>query len=75
MPLAGSVLELQRMVEQYVPFSDDVVFGSVALLEWFFRSHTSISTDVLPTPLTIHWKRLLHPSVDPQRIYTSPGAT
>ena len=33
MPFGGSILQLCKMMEQYVSFSNDVVLGSVALLE------------------------------------------
>ena len=49
--LARSFLELCEMMEQHVSFSDDIVLGSVALLEGFFRNQAelTISRDGLPT--------------------------
>ena len=41
------------MMELYVLFSDDIILGSVVLLEGFFGSQTSISTDALPIPSDI----------------------
>ena len=47
--LAGSILELQMMMEQYILFSDDIILGGVTLPEGFFGSQTSVSTDAPPT--------------------------
>ena len=63
--LAGSVLELQKIMEPYIPLSDDIVFDGGALPEGFLKSQTSVVTDVLPTPPTFHRKKWLHPSADP----------
>ena len=41
------------MMKKYVPFSEDEVFGSVALPEGFFGSKTSISTDAPLAPSDI----------------------
>ena len=41
------------MVEWYISFSDDIVLGSVALPEGFFRSQTPISKDTPPTSTDI----------------------
>ena len=36
--LVGSVLELCKMMEQYISFYNDIALGSVALLEGFWKS-------------------------------------
>ena len=51
--LAGSVLELQQVMKQYIPFLEDIVFSSVVLTEGFFGSKTPISTDALPAPCNV----------------------
>ena len=51
--LVGSVLELQKMMEQYISFSDDIILDGVALLEGYFGSQTSVSTDALPAPSNV----------------------
>ena len=38
--LVGSVLELQKVMELHISFPDDIILGSVALLEGFFGSQT-----------------------------------
>ena len=43
--LAESMLELHETMEQYVSFSNNIILGSVVLLEGFFRSQTSVSRD------------------------------
>ena len=65
--LAGSILELQKVMELYILFSDDIILHSVALPEGFFRSQTSVSTDALSIPLTFHLKKYLHPLAGPLR--------
>ena len=55
--LAGSILELQKVMELYILFSDDIVLGGMALLEGFLGSQTSVSTDVPSTPPMFHLKK------------------
>ena len=47
--LVGSILELHKMMEWYVSFSDDIILGSVVLPEGFFGSQTSVSRDAPST--------------------------
>ena len=51
--LAGSVLELRKMMVCYILFSDNIALGSVALLEGVFGSQTSVSRDALPNPSNV----------------------
>ena len=51
--LAGSFLELCKMIECYFLFSDDIVLGSVALPEGFFGSESDLCFHRCPTHL--HW--------------------
>ena len=52
------VLELRKMMEQYVTFSDNIILGSVALPKGFFRSQTSISRDASPTSTNVPSKEV-----------------
>ena len=71
--LVGSVLELQKMMEQYIPFSDDIIFDSMALLEGFFGSQTSVFTDVPPTPSDIQLENVATPISRPPKNLHCPG--
>ena len=58
--LARSVLDLRKMMERYISFSDDTVLGSVALPEGFFsdKAKLTTSTNVLPASTggsSPHW--------------------
>ena len=63
--LVGSVLELCKMIEQYVSFSDDIILGGVALLEGFFGSQASISRDALPASTDVPSKEAAMEEVAP----------
>ena len=53
------------MMELYISFSDDIILGSVVLLEGFFGSHTSISTDTSPTPSDVPSEEVTTPVSSP----------
>ena len=66
--LAESVLELHKMMEQYVSFSDNIILGGVALPEKFFGSQTSTlstSTDVPSKEVAIPIREPLEESTPP----------
>ena len=69
--LAGSVLELQRVMELYISFSNDIVPGSVALLEGFFGNQTPVSTDAPSTLWHSTWRSSHTHWQAPQGVYTS----
>ena len=48
-------------MELYASFPDDIVLGSVSLLERFFRSQTSVSTDALSTPSDVQPEEVATP--------------
>ena len=70
--LVGSVLELHKMMEHYISFSDDNIFSSVALPERFFGSQTSVSRDVLPTFTDVPTKDAAAPIRGPLEESTPP---
>ena len=63
--LAGSILELPKTMEWYVSFSDNIVLGSVALLEGFFGSQTSVSRDALPASTDVPSKEVAREEATP----------
>ena len=63
--LVGSVLELHKKMEQYISFSNDIILGSVALLEEFFGSQTSISRDTPPASTNVPSKEVTLVEVAP----------
>ena len=70
--LVGFILELQKMMKQYILFSEDIVFGSVALPEGFFGSKISVSTDVLPAPSNVPPEEVASPIGRPPKESTTP---
>ena len=71
--LAESVLELCKMMEQYVSFSDNIVLGSVSLPEGFFSSQTSTHRDALPTSTNVPAEEAAIPIGEPLEESTPPG--
>ena len=72
--LAGSVLELQKMMEQYIPFSDEIIFDGSSptggvLQEPDLHFHRCSG---LP-PLMSNQRKWLHPSADPPKSLHCPG--
>ena len=65
--LTGSVLELHKMMEQYVSFSNNIILGSVALLQGFFGSQTSFSRDTLPTSTNVPSEEVTMEEIPPIR--------
>ena len=65
--LVGSILELHKMMEQYVSFSNDIILGSVALPEGFVGSQTSISRDTLPASTNVPSKEVAMGEAAPVR--------
>ena len=70
--LAGSVLELQKMMEQYIPFSDEIVFDGIALLEGFLGARHPFPQMIFPPPPMFNQKKWLHPLADPPKILCHP---
>ena len=79
--LVRSVLELHETMEGYVSFSNDVVLGSVVLMEGFFGNCTqlTISRDALPTSTDVPSEEdaleKTAPLGGPQRTNHTPGTT
>ena len=59
-------------MEQYIPFSDKIIFDGVALLEWFFKSQTSVSTDIPPTPPMSNQRKVAAPIDRPSKESAPP---
>ena len=72
--LVESLLELCKMMEQYVSFSDDIILGIVALPEGFFGSQTSTdvpSEEQLQVELA-KWDSSLPESLEPTHMVALP---
>ena len=70
--LAESVLELHKMMEQYVSFLDEIILGSVALPEGFFRSQTSTPRDAPSTSTNVPSEEVATPIGEPLKESTPP---